>query len=99
MDPQAFLQYGVRVIFGVRTKKLLCMGVHNKVCEACVQGNSTSKHTCFKNWNGSSSSMGTDVILNGLIVAEEQHDVWYINFVGDGHSSVYPALVADVPGQ
>ena len=42
--------------------------------------------------------METDIILNGFMVAEEQHGVRYINFVGDGDSSMYPTLVAGVPG-
>jgi len=89
---------GVGVIFGLRTKRLLYIGVRNKFCAACVYPSSTSNHTCFKNWNGSSSSMETDIILNGFLLAEQQHGVRYIKFVGDGDSSVYPTLVAGVPG-
>ena len=47
------------MIFGLKIKKLLYIGMYNKFCAACIQPNSTSKNTCFKNWNGSSSAMET----------------------------------------
>ena len=40
----------------------------------------------------------SDIILKGFLAAEKQHGVRYINFVGDGDSSVYPTLVSNVPG-
>ena len=42
--------------------------------------------------------MESDIILEGFLAAEKQHGVRYINFVGDGDSSVYPTLVSNVPG-
>ena len=42
--------------------------------------------------------METDIILAGFKAAKTQHGVHYINFIGDGDSSVYPTLVAGVPG-
>ena len=42
--------------------------------------------------------MESDLILEGFLAAEKQHGVRYINFVGDGDSSVYPTLVLNVPG-
>ena len=86
---------GVGVIFGQQTGKLLYIGVRNKFCAACAKG---KEHTCFKNWKEASSSMETDIILAGFKAAETQHGVRYINFIGDGDSSVYPTLVAGVPG-
>jgi len=47
---------------------------------------------------GASSSMETDIILQGFLEAEKQHGVRYTNFIGDGDSSVYPTLIANVPG-
>lgn len=86
---------GVGVIFGQQTGKLLYLGVRNKFCASCSKG---TKHTCFKNWKESSSAMETDIILTGFKAAEKQHGVQYIKFIGDGDSSVYPSLVAGVPG-
>ena len=87
----------VGVIFGQETGKLLYLGVRNKYCSVCKK-DPTKKHTCFKNWKGASSSVESDIILEGFLAAEKQHGVRYINFVGDGDSSVYPTLVSNVPG-
>ncbi len=41
--------------------------------------------------------MEADLILEGFLEAEKVHGVRYMNFVGDGDSSVYPTLVQNVP--
>ena len=93
---------GVAVIIGMETKKILFMGVRNKYCSTCARATNREeeipKHNCFKNWNGSSSSMETDIIVEGFQKAESQHGVRYLRFIGDGDSSVYPDLIAKVPG-
>ena len=55
------------------------------------------EHVCFKNWDGSSSLMESDIILKGFCKAEKQHGLRYINFIGDGNSSVDTTLVSGVP--
>jgi len=42
--------------------------------------------------------MEPDIILEGFKVAEQQHGIRYINFIGDGDSSVHSTLVSGVPG-
>ena len=42
--------------------------------------------------------METDILLQGFLEAEKQHGVHHMNFIGDGDSSVYPILIANVPG-
>ena len=92
---------GVGIIIGQETKKILHIGVRNKYCAICAQasrkGEEAKDHKCFKNWDGASSSMETDIIVEGFKTAEEKHGVRYIRFVGDGDSSVYPSLVSSVP--
>ena len=51
----------------------------------------------YKNWDGSSSEMEMDIILEGFLEAERVHGVRYTRVVGDGDSSVYPTLVQNVP--
>ena len=51
----------------------------------------------LKFWEESSSLMETDIILTGFKVAQAQHGIRYTNYVGDSESSVYSALVANVP--
>ena len=87
---------GVGVIIGLQTHKLLYIGVRNKECTACKRG--IEEHVCFKNWGESSSAMETDIILEGFKRTERDHGVRYIRFVGDGDSSVFPTLIAEVPG-
>ena len=41
--------------------------------------------------------METDIIIDGLKKAESKHGVRYMRFVGDGDSSVHPALLENVP--
>ena len=89
---------GVGIIIGQATGKLLYIGVRNKYCTACARGSSPKQHTCYKNWNESSSQMEPDIILEGFKQAERVHSVRYMRFVGDGDSSVYSTLVQNVPG-
>ena len=41
--------------------------------------------------------METDIILEGFKNVERKYGLRYIRFVGDGDSSVYPTLIAEVP--
>ena len=42
--------------------------------------------------------MESDIILEGFKAAEQQHGVYYINFIGDGDSSVHSTSVLGVLG-
>ena len=90
---------GVGIIIGQQTKKILYLGVRNKYCTICntAIGGTIPQHTCFRNWEESSSAMETDIILKGFLQSEQQHGLRYIEFIGDGDSSVFPALVSGVP--
>ena len=91
---------GVGIIIGKETGKILYMGVRNKYCAVCCKekyNGNPPKHTCFLNWNGSSSAMETDIIVDGFRKCEEQHGLRYIEFIGDGDSSVYPNLISNIP--
>ena len=67
---------GVGVIIGLRTHKLLYIGVRNKECTGCQRG--FKEHTCFKNWHDSSSAMETDIILEGFKQEGEQYKKWNV---------------------
>ena len=91
---------GVAIIIGKETGKLLYMGVRDKYCGVCTQAERAGKepqvHECHKNWDGPSSSMETDILIEGFKQAE-RHGLRYIEFIGDGDSSVYPTLLSQVP--
>ena len=93
---------GVGVVIGLRTGKLLHMGVCNKYCSTCAQADKQNKtpkeHDCFKNWDGASSSMETDIVLQGFREAEKKYGLRYTTFIGDGDSSIHPNLITGVPG-
>ena len=59
--------------------------------------NDPPEHKCYKNWDGSSSAMETDIIMEGFKKCIEQHGVKYTKFIGDGDSSVYSTLISSVP--
>ncbi|XP_065907494.1 uncharacterized protein [Dysidea avara] len=90
---------GVGIIIGKETGKILFMGVRNKYCAVChnTSGGTIPEHTCFLNWDQSSSAMETDIIVEGFCQSETQHGLHYTEFIGDGDSSVHPTLVRKVP--
>ena len=90
---------GVGIIIGKETKKILYLGVQNKYCTVCnkAAGGTIPQHTCFRNWDESSAAMETDIILKGFLHSQEQHGLRYTEFIGDGDSSVFPALISGVP--
>lgn len=53
---------GVAIIIGKETRKLLYIGVRNKYCVSCAKNIPKDRHTCYKNWDASSSEMETDII-------------------------------------
>lgn len=83
---------GVAVIFGHYTKKLLFLGVRNKFCSVCAiaenKGQEPPQHKCYKNWNGSSPAMETDILCEGFRLSETQYGIRYLYVIGDGDSSV-----------
>ena len=90
---------GVGIIIVMETGKILYIAVRNKYCAVCNMAaeNSVPEHTCFLNWDQSSSAMEPDIILEGFCQSITQHGLRYTRFVGDGDSSVYPTLVRKVP--
>lgn len=90
---------GVAVIIGKRTGKLLFLGVRNKYCSVCSSArakDSDKPHICYKNYNGTSTGMEQDIIIEGFNRSIEDHGVQYKYVVGDGDSSVYARIIERV---
>lgn len=89
-------KFGVAVIIGQHTKKLLYLGVRNKYCSVCSIAENAGKekptHQCYKNWTASSPAMESDILVEGFRHAESTHGVWYMFLVGDGDSSVLSSI-------
>ncbi|XP_074034660.1 uncharacterized protein [Leptinotarsa decemlineata] len=92
---------GVGCIVGHRTGKLLYLGFRNKFCRTCDFYNRKKveipQHKCFKNWIGTSTSMETDIIVEGFRSSITTHGLKYLTSVGDGDSSVYSKLMETKP--
>ena len=86
----------------MQTKKLLHLGVRNKYCSVCAHSakhnTEPPQHDCYRNWDGPSSSMETDILVQGFIEAERKYGLRYTTFTGDGDSSVHVSLITGVPG-
>ncbi|XP_075556529.1 uncharacterized protein LOC142588576 [Dermacentor variabilis] len=91
---------GVAVIIGKLTKKLLYLGVRNKLCSTCEHyartGKEKKEHLCYKNWNESSGAMESDIIVEDFQRSVEMHGVEYRTFIGDGDSSVLHQILTKV---
>ena len=90
---------GMAAVIGLRTKKLLFYGVRNKFCIVCARtgsGEETPAHKCYRNWVGTSTAMESDIIIEGFNRSEEMHGVRFMEFIGDGDSSVYKNVLSYV---
>ena len=92
---------GVGVIFGLYSKKLLHIGVKNRLCYICSVAENKNidpkPHDCFKNWTESAQAMESDIILEGFLNCESKYGVRYMYMIGDGDSSVYATIQQQVP--
>ena len=69
------------IIICKETRKLFHIGVGNKYCHVCAWQIPQKDHTCYRNWDASSSDMKTDIILEGFLEAERVHGVHYTEFI------------------
>ena len=57
------------MVFGHKTKKLLHIGIRNRLCYTSICSVAQTKnvepkqHECYKNWDESSQSMESDIML------------------------------------
>ncbi|XP_076545509.1 uncharacterized protein LOC117611402 isoform X1 [Osmia lignaria lignaria] len=90
---------GVGVIIGYHTKKVLFIGVRNKVCRICrcaaKKKKEPRKQICFKNCRASqaSTAMESDAIVEGFKTSVEKHRLIYSTLIADGDSSVYKKII------
>ncbi|GBM94807.1 hypothetical protein AVEN_69360-1 [Araneus ventricosus] len=72
------------------TQKILFIGVRNKVCLIYLsisKGRTKErKNACWKNWNGPSTAMESDSIVEGLLYLESTHGIHCTRMTGDGDS-------------
>jgi len=84
--------YGAAVIIGVRTKKVLFVKVQARACYMCTRNKNRKtavKHTCYKNFEGPSTAMESDGILEGFKKSIEMYGLVYLKMVADGDCSTF----------
>ena len=52
---------------------------------------------CFKNWDGTSTAMEADIIVEGFRQSIPMHNIIYNKLIGDGDSSVTKKLFLAKP--
>lgn len=86
---------GCAVIIGLYTKKILYYDVKNKYCHICAMSYAIScppnDHPCNINYVGASSSMETEIIVEGF-QACERLGARFNKIISDGDSSAYKEL-------
>ncbi|CAN7978517.1 unnamed protein product [Ixodes persulcatus] len=67
------------------------------MCTRTKPGEMPPDHRCFKNWQGSSTSMEKDIIVEGFCQSVVTHGVKYTRLIADGDSSTYRAILEAAP--
>lgn len=86
---------GCAAIIGIRTRKILYSDIKSKYCHTCKIAQSKftppNKHECNKNYDGPSSGMETQIVVEGFKYCAEK-GARFIRYIGDGDASTYKAL-------
>ncbi|XP_052131331.1 uncharacterized protein LOC113210376 [Frankliniella occidentalis] len=84
---------GCASIVGYRTGKVLFYAVRNKFCQICTlarkRRRTPKRHQCFKDFEGASTKMETEIILEGFQASEKMHKVRYLDQLAP---SSFPAM-------
>ncbi|XP_054265988.1 uncharacterized protein LOC128988593 [Macrosteles quadrilineatus] len=84
------------IVIGAETKKILFLGVRNKFCYVCTKAKTAKKetppHECFLNYNGPSTGMESNVIVEAFRQSEAEYGLVYKHYIGDGDSSVFARI-------
>ncbi|GFR09305.1 uncharacterized protein TNCT_24351 [Trichonephila clavata] len=87
---------GVAVIIGMATQKIIFIGIRNKICLICQAIEASripdKNHICYKNWNGSSTGMESDIIVEGVQFLETVHHIRCTRIVADGDSNIISSI-------
>lgn len=77
------------------------MTVKNKYCMICARSENKNilapDHTCYKNYNGSSSGMESVAIVEGFKHSFPNQGLIYSKLIADGDSSTYKSILEAKP--
>lgn len=97
--------YGVTTLIGYYSGKVIDLIVKASYCQACTYSRTTKTETEFEKWfedheeecaanhSGSAGKMEVDSIKAMFSRSEEKFNVKYGNYIGDGDSKTYKAIV------
>ncbi|XP_047516704.1 uncharacterized protein LOC125057211 [Pieris napi] len=92
---------GAAVIIGRKFGEVLYIGVKNKYCLVCARakkkGVEAKEHVCYKNYDGSSSGMESDIIREGFEQSLEMYGIIYARLIADGDASTYANILKANP--
>ncbi|KAL4718047.1 hypothetical protein ACJJTC_012087 [Scirpophaga incertulas] len=92
---------GTAAIIGRRTGQVLYLGVKNKYCIFCARAEKNNtvpkQHTCFKNHEGSASSMEAAIIVEGFKAPISMYGIIYSRMIADGDASTYSKILNAKP--
>ena len=86
---------GVAVIIGSETNKVLQVLSKNSSCHTCTVS-PDKEHNCYKNHTGSSGSMESKGLVEGFEKAPISYGCYYLEYVGDGDSTVADSIICNV---
>lgn len=103
--------YGVTTLIAYYTGKVIDLVVKSSYCHACALWEKKSKNseeylewkaehddeTCAKTHEGSSGGMEVESVKTMFLRSDELHGVKYVNYIGDGDSKTFSALLKIKP--
>ncbi|CAH1106076.1 unnamed protein product [Psylliodes chrysocephalus] len=101
----SFRQYSAHnelaCIIGAKTGKVLYVSFKSKYCPICARALTknikAATHKCSKNWDGSSTFMESELILEGFRNTIKMQKLKYVKIIGDGDCSVYKKICLERP--
>ncbi|KAK4886106.1 hypothetical protein RN001_002377 [Aquatica leii] len=91
---------GAAAIVGHQFGEVIYLGVKNKYCSQCQISTTTGinkPHKCYKNFEGSSTSMESTILAEGFKMSEKLFGVRYSTLIADGDSSTYKKILETRP--
>lgn len=101
--------YGVTSLIGYYSGKILDVLAKSSNCKECEIWNKkegtaefeewqeSHQNNCCANHEGSSEKMQVDAVVEMFKRSEEKHNVQYKNYIGDGDSKTYTAILKAAP--
>lgn len=92
---------GAAAIIGKKTGKILFLGIKNKYCCICAKAAKEKmdpkEHRCFKNYDGPSTNMESEILVEGFKKSISMYNLIYGRLISDGDSSTYSKILEARP--